>query len=110
MRPEKISIAEMLKKYNERRRMRRWQRQAERGMWYCVHCDKTHGKRVVEYNISEDRCVDSVCSIGMEKWIADSKNDPAGQVLEECDFYKFVLGAPCGRAALKEEGGGKQQC
>lgn len=68
MNPETISIIEVMKikaaERKRRRRKKRMERQWERGMWYCSHCDKMHGKRVVEYNICEDRCVDSILFVG----------------------------------------------
>lgn len=101
MKPETISILELMKRKaaerRNRRRQKRWQRQRDRGMWYCTHCDKMHGKRVVEYNIDKDQCCDSVCSIGRREWIDESKNDPNEKALAENDFYKFVAGKPCGR-------------
>ena len=101
MKPETISILELMKRRTaerkKRRQLERRERQRDRGMWYCTHCDKMHGKRVVEYNICDDRCCDSVCSLGMRAWIDESKNDPKEESLTENDFYKFIAGKPCGR-------------
>ena len=101
MKPETITIIDLMKRKaaerKNRRRLKRRQRQRDRGMWYCTHCDKIHGKRVVEYSICEDRCVDSVCSLGMQAWIDESKNNPAETPLKEKDFYKFIAGKHCGK-------------
>lgn len=74
MKPETISILELMKRKTAERKKRR---QRDRGMWYCSHCDKMHGKRVVGYNLS--------------------KSDPNEELLTENDFYKFIAGKPCGR-------------
>ena len=94
MKPETISILELMKRKTAERKKRR---QRDRGMWYCTHCDKMHGKRVVEYNIYDDRGCDSICSVGVRAWIDISKSDPNEELLTENDFYKFIAGKPCGR-------------
>ena len=79
--PQTVSLADLVKiayrKAKNKRALRRRQRQWRRGMWYCVHCNKMHGKRVIEYQIA-DGLVDSVCSLGraeLLKYQADLAED-----------------------------------
>lgn len=87
-RPQRVSIFQYHKIQKERKRpialSQKYYRMLRKGYWYCGHCEKFHGKRVVEYQIGHE-LVESVCSVGRLALLADVADS-----FEPSDFYPFL--------------------
>lgn len=66
-----------------------WKLQSQMGYWYCVHCDKYHSKRVVEFNYCDFMC-DSVCSQGIIPEINTTLDDKSPLKVEH--FVPYIKG------------------
>ena len=95
--PQTASLADLVKiayrKAKNERALRRRQRQWRRGMWYCAHCDKMHGRRVVEYQMA-DGLVDSVCSLGRTELLQYQADLAENEQYRPEDFRPLLAGQP----------------